>query len=102
VVVDAADLLQWQRNLFCVLAQECSVPFLIIACHAPDEVLRRRIQSRQQQGRDASEASLDVLHAQEASAEPFNAMEADRVVHVDTSRDLLDEGIQAIRRRIAL
>jgi aminoglycoside phosphotransferase family enzyme/predicted kinase len=102
VVVDAAHLLQWQRDLFSVLANECGIPFLIIACHAPDQVLRRRIQSRQQQGRDASEASLDVLQAQQASAEPFNAMEGDRVLHVDTTYDLLDEGIQAIRSRIAL
>jgi predicted kinase len=46
------------------------VPFLILACSAPPEVLRQRILDRQAAGGDPSEAGIAVLEAQLESREP--------------------------------
>lgn len=77
VVVDAAFLLRAERDRFHALATELGVPFAILAPEASPEVLRERILARQQQGLDASEATLAVLAQQMHWIEPLSAAERD-------------------------
>ena len=82
VVVDAAFLERRRREAFFELACELGVPFHILACSAPVEELRRRIEQRQRDGDDASEATVAVLDAQLASHEALDATETRHAVTV--------------------
>lgn len=75
VIVDAAFLRQHERQAFADLARAQGVPFAILACEAPVEVLRERIRARQAAGSDASEATLAVLDQQLGWAEPLTSTE---------------------------
>ncbi|MEI6623967.1 MAG: ATP-binding protein, partial [Actinomycetes bacterium] len=72
VVVDAAFLRRDQRAAFAAVAEQHGCAFVILHCDAPAEVLRARIAHRQH---DASEATLDVLDAQIAAADPLTEAE---------------------------
>ncbi len=74
-MVDAAFLRRWQRDLLRDVAADVQVPFAIADCTAPEAVLRERVRQRQQSGRDASEATSEVLDHQLSSAEPLAADE---------------------------
>jgi predicted kinase len=75
VVVDAAFLERWQRDLLRGTAAGLHVPFAILDCPAPEPVLRERVRQRLEDGHDASEATIDVLEHQLATAEPLAADE---------------------------
>ena len=64
------------------------VPFRIISLQATPELLRQRVQQRQQQGQDASEADLAVLESQLASCQPLAAGELPQALLLDVSRPL--------------
>jgi len=72
VVLDAAFLRQDERAAAAALASDLAVPFSILDCQAPPEVLRRRLAARQ---RDASEADAQVLERLASSAEPLSGDE---------------------------
>lgn len=67
VVVDAAFLKREERQAFRATAAKHGAGFGILACSAPADELRRRLQARHG---DASEATVDVLELQ------FNWLEA--------------------------
>lgn len=67
VIVDATFLKREQRTAFRALAERLGVEFAILLCDAPLDELRRRILAR---GADPSDATLEVLDAQLAAAEP--------------------------------
>jgi aminoglycoside phosphotransferase family enzyme/predicted kinase len=84
VIVDATFLKQVQRREFQRLAEECGVPFLILDCEAPDQILRERVSQRGQA--DASEANRAVLERQLARREPLTEAEQTLAVTVDTTK----------------
>ncbi|MEW8625533.1 MAG: AAA family ATPase [Candidatus Thiodiazotropha sp.] len=84
VIIDAAFLKGWQREIFHQLADRLQVPLLILDCQASPTQLRERIVARQQQGGDASEADLSVLELQQSDAEPLTAEECQLALTVDT------------------
>jgi predicted kinase len=86
VLVDATFLNRGHRAAFIALAHTLQLPCRILAFEAPLEVLRERVRQRARTGTDASEATLAVLEAQRAKAQPFTAAEEARVLHVDTTR----------------
>ena len=75
VLVDAAFLRASERQAFAALAQSAQCPFHILAPSAPIDALRARIQARQAQGNDASEATVDVLEQQQGWLEPLTESE---------------------------
>jgi aminoglycoside phosphotransferase family enzyme/predicted kinase len=85
VVVDATFLKHRDRWLFRQLAQELAVPFAIADIYAPVDELRRRVNQRADQGRDASEATSAVLERQLESQEPFTADERPHVFWLDST-----------------
>jgi aminoglycoside phosphotransferase family enzyme/predicted kinase len=64
VIVDATFTARWQRDLLREQAQSRGVPFHILDCQVPVDILRERIVRRARDGQDASEAGLEVLQHQ--------------------------------------
>jgi aminoglycoside phosphotransferase family enzyme/predicted kinase len=78
-IVDAAFLQRSERDDFRRLAAEWQVPFTILHCHAPPQVMRQRIELRQETGQDASDATVQVLDRQLSQS---TGLEPDELVHV--------------------
>jgi uncharacterized protein len=85
VIVDATFTRRADRARFKALADRCNASLLVVHCQAPDDVLRQRIESRQQAGRDASEADTSVLQWQQSNAEPLTREERLDVLPVNTA-----------------
>jgi aminoglycoside phosphotransferase family enzyme/predicted kinase len=100
VVVDAACLKRWQRELFRDLAAERSVPFRILDFRASEATLRERVQRRQERGRDASEADLAVLEQQLETREPLGTDELAAVIEVDSENPSADERLLAAIKQL--
>lgn len=77
VIVDATFLMRADRESFRALARRIGAAFSILAPKATPEQLRERIVTRQRQGRDASDATLDVLAHQMKVVEPLAPEEAE-------------------------
>lgn len=85
VVVDAAFLVRWQRDLFLDLARRCRIPCVIVDLDVALDVLRARISARHAHGKDASDADLGVLEWQITTSEPLNADELAITMRTDWS-----------------
>ncbi len=70
VIADATFLRAADRAAFHTLAREAGAGYTLLWCDAPLEVLRSRIAAREAAGRDASEATLEVLGRQLEALEP--------------------------------
>lgn len=81
VIVDATFLKRAERESFCTLAKANEVAFSILAPLATPAQLRERILARNALGRDASEATLQVLAQQMQAVEPL-AQDEGPVIHV--------------------
>jgi aminoglycoside phosphotransferase family enzyme/predicted kinase len=75
VVVDAATLRLAERQRLAALAAQAGASDWRVLCTAPDAVLRQRLQARQQQGSDPSDADQAVMERQRAHLEPLSAAE---------------------------
>ena len=82
VIVDAAFLERWQRDLLREIAQRRNVPFRILDIRVDCATLRERVSSRTAQGKDASEADLRVLQHQIETAQPLGEDELPEVMVV--------------------
>lgn len=87
VIVDAAFLQAWQRNMFAGLAAEMHVPFLIFDIQTGIDVMRRRIARRTEDNRDASDAAIATLEMQLQTAEPLSDKERACAIVVDAESD---------------
>ncbi len=102
-IVDATFLLRAERERFRALADTLAVPFAIVSCKAPIEVMRERVAGRGRAARDASEAGAAVLERQVATEEPLASAEREGTVAVDT-RDIasaLEQTLAGLARRTA-
>ena len=86
VILDAAWLRRAQRDAARALAARSQVPFLILDCLAPMDVLRSRVGQRRRAGADASEADEAVLARLADVAEPLSADELACSITVPTDR----------------
>ncbi|MBS1229543.1 MAG: hypothetical protein H6R17_2820 [Proteobacteria bacterium] len=91
VLVDAACLRRWQREMFYELAAQLDVPWRIISCCADDATLRSRLVAREQSGCDASEADLAILDHQLLNNDPLSAAEQQLAITFDSDRDSLEQ-----------
>lgn len=86
VVIDATNLLTWQRKLFYEVATEQGVPWIIVDVHASDITLRNRLISRSVKGNDPSDADVSVMEHQCAQREPLTDFERSRALRIDTDQ----------------
>ncbi len=102
VVVDAAFLAQDEREEFRRLAGKLQVPFLIVACSAPESVLLDRVVARERDGRDASDAGASVLRLQLLRDTHIDGEPPDEIIRVETTMDLSTaEGLQRVLERVS-
>ena len=72
VILDASFLNADERHRARALAADRRVPFVLVDCDAPRELLEKRIEARQTESKDASEANLDVLEHQRKNSDPLD------------------------------
>ena len=101
VVLDAAYLKREQRAAAWQVAEQNGAPFLILDCQAPMEVIAAWLQQRQAEGSDPSDATLEVIEAQQAGREELSADEQAHSRRVDTHQAAsLDSLIDSVRQRL--
>ncbi len=71
VIVDAAFLERWQRDMFRDLAKQQKVRFQILDVLADHAILRERVRRRTELSADASDADILVLQHQIQTAQPL-------------------------------
>lgn len=92
VIVEATFLRRRARNAMRTLAERMKSVLIILDLRATPATLHARITERQRLGTDASEAGVEVLDHQLATAEPLAAEEMNAVMVVDTESSLnIDE-----------
>lgn len=102
IIVDATFLQRARREPYVQLARSVACPLLIIDCQAPVTVLEERIVARHREAKDPSEADLDVLHRQLATAEPLQAEPGVCVIHASTAApNALVRVVQQARAQLA-
>ncbi|MDR0277416.1 MAG: AAA family ATPase [Paucimonas sp.] len=101
VVIDATYLKQPQRQNAAEVASETGVPFLILDCNAPDAVIASWLAQRQADQNDPSDATLEVVAAQQASRDALSAEELLQSKRVETNESAsLDDLVKQIRQRL--
>ncbi len=101
VVIDATYLKWPQRQAAWKVAEDAGVPFLILDCQAPEAVIAGWLAQRQAQGQDPSDATLEVIQAQQAGREALSTEEQAHSKRVDTHDSAsLDSLIERIRQRL--
>lgn len=90
VIVDAAFLACWQRDLFRKTAQRLGVCFRILDIEVDPATLRERIRHRAEQGKDASEANLLVLQHQIETAQALGEDVLDVVTRISGTTESTD------------
>lgn len=93
VIADATFIAAEWREPFMALAAELGVPFVILDCRAPPDVIEARLQRREASRRGASDAGLEVMRSQLEHAEPFDSAEQAHVVIVDTEATVNARGL---------
>jgi len=100
VIIDAACLKHEERALFAGIAEDQGVPFLLVHCEAPEALRRQWVRERKG---DASEATEELLDAQQSWFEPLSAEERSHTVHLYTDQEHVAEAVaDRIRRHLGL
>jgi len=86
--VDAAFLKRKDRQHFQALAKRLDADFIIVDTRAEPGELLRRVQHRQREAGDASEADANVLQYQVQTAEPLDAEELKWTIAVATDAEV--------------
>jgi predicted kinase len=105
VIIDAAFLKRWQRQLFRDLASESGIRFTIVDFVAATATLRERIMQRLLDPHESSDADLAILEHQVQTQEQLAPDELDDTVLYDAQRALaearLPESWRAVLDRLA-
>jgi uncharacterized protein len=88
-ILDATFLDQKYRERAAAVADELAAPCLLIETAAPEPVVRRRLEGRQRQQRDPSEATVEIYLRQRErlSANPVQVPAGVSYVRVETAND---------------
>lgn len=102
VVVDAASLRAAERRELARVAGARGCPAAVVACEAPPPVLASRVAGRAAAARDPSDATLEVLAAQQGWREPRAGDEpAHLVIDTDCTPEELALRCAAAARQLA-
>lgn len=103
VIADATFQQSTFRRDFIELASARHVPIVILYCHASDNTLRQRVKSRSEQGKDASEADINVLEYQLKNFQALSENEQQYCIEIDTEDTLdMDAILNKIKNKLAL
>ncbi|MCH8072378.1 MAG: AAA family ATPase [Proteobacteria bacterium] len=100
VILDAAFLKFADREMAISVATDFGLPCILLQVTAPTEVLRERIRQRSIRRNDASEAGLEVLEHQLATAEPLTHKEETIAISLENNGkiDINALAAQVLRR----
>lgn len=100
VIVDAASLKEKERSLLATVAESRGVPFALIHCEAPEDLRREWIRNRKG---DASEATEELLDAQQNWFEPLTSEEKSHTIHLHTDQEHVAEAVaDRIRQHLGI
>jgi predicted kinase len=100
VVVDAAHLKHSQRETLRLAIEDQGAPCLIVQCTAALETLAERINSRQLEGTDPSDADISIARHQLEQMETLTGDEQDCSMAIDTgATDSLTLLVSRLRAR---
>ncbi len=100
MIVDAASLKEKERSLLASVAEAQGVPFALIHCEAPEDLRREWIRNRKG---DASEATEELLDAQQTWFEPLTAEEKTHTIHLHTDQEHVAEAVaDRIRQHLGI
>lgn len=100
-VLDATFVRRTDRDTARELARRHGVPALVVECRCPDAEVRRRIDARIRDDRDASDATWAVYRNQQRHADPFGDDERNSLLPISTeeSPEIVGQTVeQALRR----
>lgn len=92
VLVDAAFLEARRRARFLAMAERLGAPGVVLWCDAPAALLKERVAARRAEGRDPSDADLDVLARQQDAFEAPGP----KALRIDTARALDEARLASI------
>ena len=97
VLIDAASLRRHERQALRALAAQQRVPFYVWECRAGSAQAQRRLEARQADNRDPSDADAAVRALQEGFFEPIDASEqaGHRLLHNDGDLAALQAQVRA-------
>ncbi len=100
VILDAAFLKVADRAEAISVATDLGLPCILLEVTAPTEVLRERIRQRSLRRNDASEAGLEVLEHQLATAEPLTHKEETLAISFENNGNIDIDALaaQVLRR----
>ena len=98
VIVDATFLKQRDRAPFIHLAEILGIPYFILCCQADDQLIRQRLNQRQQDHRDISDADVEVYELQRAAGSNFNDQELPFCIQIDTSQQ---QQVEALLQKLS-
>jgi len=100
VIIDAACLKEQERTAFAGVAENQGVPFALLHCEAPEPLRRQWVRKRKG---DASEATEELLDAQQSWFEPLTAEEKTHTVHLHTEQEHVAEAVaDRIRQHLGI
>lgn len=103
VIIDATCLKRYQRVLFTDLANNFSLPWVILSCQASTIFLQQIITQRAALKQDPSEATIAILAMQQASHEPLTGEELQATVTIVTEQPVdINAIIASIKQRLTL
>lgn len=88
VLLDATFLKKSSREEAQKIAQRCGALWHILNFHADIDTVRQRILARESLGQDVSDATVEVMERQFATAEPLDETELAHTIDVNTERPL--------------
>lgn len=101
VVIDATYLRHAHRHAARKVAEATGTPFLILDCQAPEAVIAGWLEQRQAEGTDPSDATLDVIRAQQAGRDGLDEYEQAHGTRIDTHQaSSLDTLVERIRQSL--
>jgi len=98
VIIDATYLEHQYRKQAWEISHRSHSPFLIISLQFPVDILEQRITQRIEINKDASEATIDVLHGQLARADPLTEEEQQYTLVISDNDDILEKIITKIEK----
>ena len=101
VILDAANLKTANRMAAFRTATSCDCAAVLLEVTAPFEVLRDRIRQRSNRADDASEAGVEILEHQIATAEPLTHDELEYAIRFDNTAQIDATSIAKQVREIA-
>jgi uncharacterized protein len=94
VILDGCFGRRDQRSLAIDLAHKLRVPFMLLECRAPEELIQRRLNGREGKAKSVSDGRWEIYQKQLETFEPPAEVPAERCLVLDRSRPaevLIDE-----------